>query len=639
MDLTQLISDKESELSRLRHAAADATRKQQDESKEQMLRIIKSMEDEMQDMHREHERTLQNVIEKVQNEAAAEMERLRKEAEEAMKNFEEETIKSALYDVERHRASMQESLREQYESSLQMELERQRDQIFAECERVLQEKEDELKQSELDMKRHIETLQRQHRMELESTEHRIEALSNEVRNSVRQDSFIEAEERISKVILDAEKQCQLRDEQISLLLEERDLLQRELKDKELELKESMNDLVDLDHVFVDVAKEIKTRHQKEIMRLSEEGLVAVQQKEKLQEAIRSIESDNASLNNELVQLRLKYKAMKFKRFEQEEVNSAFGRRKNESANHIVDIHSCNQMLERQVGDLKLEKHSLTQVICELKMEIKQQAIKATNLSTTIEELRESNNTLQNDCFDMKRKCMEANERAESLQQEKRRYEQEMEHRLRQKDLQLTDALWAAGEKLNKKNEPVVVHLHGNNCDSQKSSSNDATNECNLLRSRLLEVQRENYRLEIELMEAKRECRSNVELPNINNQGDSACQKLYEENNSLKQIVTMMRKDIEHFTNSLETSNHEPGNLIASESYSFSLEQQLVQCRAYLDVLLKVRCANRGGLHVLRADDDECHFLRLRYKELHDVLDQVRAENLRQVLRKYSYVSF
>jgi hypothetical protein len=262
------------------------------------------------------------------------------------------------------------------------------------------------------------------------------------------------------------------------------------------------------------------------------------------------------------------------------------------------------------------------------MEIKQQSIKASNLGTHIEELRENNCTLQKDCFDMKRKCIEANERAESLQQEKRRYELEMEHRLRQKELLFTDALGAVGGKLNKKNEPVVVHLHGNNCESQKGPSNSATNECNHLRSRLLEVQRENYRLESELMDAKRECRSNVELQNINNQDDSDFQKLYEENKSLKQIVTMMRKDIENLTNSLEPSNHEKDNHTSSESYSFSLEQQLVQCRAYLDVLLKVRGVNRGGLHASRVDDDECRFLRLRYKELHEALDQVRDENVR-----------
>ncbi|KAL3783167.1 hypothetical protein HJC23_001517 [Cyclotella cryptica] len=573
-------------------------------------------------------------------EAAAEVDRMKTEMEQAMKAFEDETIKSALHDVESRCAAMQESLRAQYESSLQVELERQRDKLSAECVSILQEKEDEIKRNELDIKRYIEILQRQHRMELESTENRVEALSSEIWDSARQESSIEAEQRISQVITDTEKQCQSRDEQISALLAERDFLQKELKDKELEVKQCINDLVDLDHAFVDVAREIKTRHHNEIMRLHQDKIAVVQEKEELQEAIRMIESDNASLNNELVHLRLEYKAMELKRMEQEEEKRACDQRKNETVNHLVDIHSCKHVLDRQVADLKLENHSLTQTlqqktltICELNMELKQQSVKASNLGTRIEELHENTSRLQKECVDMKRKYIEANERAESLQQEKRRYEMEMEHRMRQKELQVTQALEAVGGKSNRKNEPVVVHLHGNNGEGQKYSSIDATNECNHLRSRLLEVQRENYRLESELMEAKRVCRNSEELQNVSNQDASDLQKVYEENAALKQIVTMMRKDIENFTNSLEPSNPEQGNHISSQSYNFSLEQQLVQCRAYLDILLKVRCvdnkvSSRGALHFSRQDDDEVPFLRLRYKELHDALDQVRGENLR-----------
>ena len=132
------------------------------------------------------------------------------------------------------------------------------------------------------------------------------------------------------------------------------------------------------------------------------------------------------------------------------------------------------------------------------------------------------------------------------------------------------------------------------------------------------------------MEAKRECRAHPQGANSNDVSD--IQQLHQENNSLKQVIAMMRKEMENVTSSSHSPDQESDNERPSHSYSFCLEQQLVQCRAYLDILLKARTASsrvssRGEWHT-SSEDDEVYFLRSRYKELHKALDEVREENLR-----------
>jgi hypothetical protein len=137
---------------------------------------------------------------------------------------------------------------------------------------------------------------------------------------------------------------------------------------------------------------------------------------------------------------------------------------------------------------------------------------------------------------------------------------------------------------------------------------------------LLELQRSNYRLESDLMDAKRASQAKEDTLAADKSAANVDQlQLQQENHSLKQIITMMRKEMEQLSPEDKSNNDEA----VPSCYILALEHQLVQCRAYLDILLKPRdFRSRAG------GEDELHFLRTRYRELHEVLDQVRDENLK-----------
>jgi hypothetical protein len=113
---------------------------------------------------------------------------------------------------------------------------------------------------------------------------------------------MEAEQELSQIV-------KAKDEKISVLREERDIMQRHLHDIELQLKASVDNLAELDQAFVEVAREINTRHQNEIACLSNEKIFTVQENERIRKALHASEASNASLTEELHQIKLKNKAV------------------------------------------------------------------------------------------------------------------------------------------------------------------------------------------------------------------------------------------------------------------------------------------------------------------------------------------
>ena len=361
-----------------------------------------------------------------------------------------------------------EVLEAQYQSLLADELNSQHDKLCVEFDRILKQKDDEVKKKDLEMQRNIDSLAMQHQAEMESTKKKMEALSQEIWERANLNIAMEAEQELSQIV-------KAKDEQISVLREERDFMQRQLHDTELQLNESVNNLAELDQAFLEVAREINTRHQNEIECQCKEKNAAVQENERIRKALHASEASNASLTEQLHQIKLKNEAIELKYKEQEELVRSLNHGKRESQNHQNDNNSCRLFLERQMFDLKAENHSLSKaleekslVICELTMENKQQTSKVSNLNNCIEELREKNYRLNQTCVDKEKNYTEATILVESLEQEKRRYTKEMEYRLRQKEEQLTEALGVAYNRSTSKPEPVVVHLqHGNNGESQK----------------------------------------------------------------------------------------------------------------------------------------------------------------------------
>jgi len=80
----------------------------------------------------------------------------------------------------------------------------------------------------------------------------------------------------------------------------------------------------------------------------------------------------------------------------------------------------------------------------------------------------------------------------------------------------------------------------------------------------------------------------------------------------------MRKEMEQTAATNETED------IVKSSSDVLLQQQLVQCRSYLDLLLQKRDNSSSG----RRRGDETTFLRSKYEELHRTADELREENER-----------
>ena len=434
-------------------------------------------------------------------------------------------------------------------------------------------------------------------------------MKNEVWNAVNQEMAIESEQMIMKVMTEGEEKCQL-------LRHERDCVQRQLQERDLQLQSTVDNMEELDHAFVDVAREFNSRHQSEIVQLSEERLTLERENTRL-------DGENAMIREEVLHLKSCCKSMEHKIIEQEEVIHKLEHRRTETVHRFADAQSCQQLLEKQVEELKLEKASFTKAreqIFQLSAENKEHESK---ISTLREECAKQINEIENlkvECKQFRRQYAEASELIDTLEQDKCGLAQEMEHRLRQKEVQLhqlTEAVDVMAKRSTEKAEPVVVHLN----DHKEQARQMSTGECHHLRSRVLELQRTNYRLEGDLAEAKRECQTRTRVQDIDNNDSASVKQLREESNALKQIVTMMRAEMEKMQPPTNESENEEG---MSSSYTLALEQQLVQCRAYLDIFLKSRGVDRN----LSDSDDELHFLRSRYKELNDILDQVREENFR-----------
>jgi hypothetical protein len=562
------------------HSAATEARRQQDEFKLQMQEIVNSHEQEIERIRKEHEMIISQLL---------------FDADERYMAFREETIKAAEETIRAQLTSRQETLETQYQT--------QREQLVQECELILNEKDEELQKC-------IETNEQQHQLnlqlDLERLYHQHHEEMEELKKEVWSAAKAEHDKQMFQALAEADCQCKL-------LHDEIDLIRSHLQAKDDELRSSAENMSEMDKCFVDVAREISAKHNNEISILSEENLALSHRNQRLERDLSSVQANNTSLKEELHQLDSKYRSIELKVLERDEMIRTLDQRK-------TDFQSCKQILDSQVSELKADNASLTKALelktaslFELTAENKDLTSKVNTLKTQVASLCERTHQLEGECAGLKRRCSETNELLEAFEREKRRYAQEMEYRLTQKEGQIAQLV----EKSNNKTEPVVVHLHGDQGDARRRSV-DASSECHHLRSRLLELQRSNYRLESDLMDAKRV--SQVIENNVGvDESANHVHQLQQENQSLKHIIAMMRKEMEQLSPDDKSNEDED----VPSSYTLALEQQLIQSRAYLDILLK-----SSDVRSRVSGEDELHFLRTRYRELHSVLDQVRDENLR-----------
>lgn len=638
----QLISDREQELLQLKLAAEDAAHRQEEEMREQMLQDLKAMEIEFERVQLENERVIKDEIQKVNNDAAARVETMQQQMESSIKYVEDETIRSTVLEMEREWVMREDNLKEKFRKLLSDELEAQRDTLSKDFLSTLHQKDKELKRQEQASELHLQQLQQDHQRDLVTMKRDLEALAEDIWKSATEQSDAVAEEKLSKIVTISEQECQTKDDQIAMLTEERSTLQFLVHERERQLQASIHQLDEMESTLKDVASEVNARHNNEKSQLSDEIANLLNDYDQLRKAFHCVEYDNDSLKEEVVQLKLKLKSLEAKCSEQRNILNTLDNRKDETNNRIGEISSCKQLLEAQLFDLKRENKELSSElekrnarICELSIENKQLTEKASILNTTVDDLREKNHNLNNECSSLKRQCDDTAARVETLLREKRDYEKEVEKRIQQKDALLNEtlanhkrALETVRGRVDARSEPVVVHLHGNGggnesrdvYSSNTHGSERLSRECDSLRSRVLALQRENYRMESELSGARQKRGPTSE-------SDFDTKKLTAENNSLKQIIAMLRKEMENVSiNNAESSDHD-GDKVSQLSVS-ALEQQLIQCQLYLDLLLEAKSMDNRAANWRASMDEEVPFLRSKFQELHQVIDELRGENLR-----------
>ena len=636
--LQQIICEKETELSRIRQAAADAAKQQEEEARGHLLHMIESMELEMEHTRQESELAIKDAIHQVEHDAANAIECARKEMEQSLQQREDEIFKAAHAKMEEEWSVREDHLRQEFETILSEELEEQHCNLTTQYESIIQDKVESIKAKEDEMKLQLSTLEEQHQQKIREMRQKMEIVAEEIWNDACEQFGAAADDKISQSLAFADEQCEARDEQISMLLEERTLLQKLLNEKEALLEQQTKDLAKMKSEWKDSESKLHSRYEKEMALLSDEATKLALDNEQLQHTLREIESENDLLTRELTRCQLEIKTLNTKCTEQKQLVNSSDSEKQRFESRIGELSACNQLLERQLSDMKEENKDLATSSKSLKKRIdnlvqvnEELSSKESTLSNRVDELQQENDNIE-------RRHNDSIAHINSLEHEQREYMREMEQRMKQKDKMLADTLDSLnnGSK-SRSSEPVVVHLHGTNTNGNNSDSANTTHghdrlsvECNSLRSKVLQLRRENFRLESELMSNNKNSQRDQGDTNNNNDdndgknSNAEIDTLQQENNSLKTIVSMMRKEME---TTVATTANDEGTEKSTLPSDLLLEQQLLQCRSYLDLLLrkneKVDEKSRGF-----RGSDEVSFLRSKYQELHRTADELREENAR-----------
>ena len=547
--LQTLINEKENELSRLRQVAVDAAQHQEKEAREHLLEILDTAEQELEHCRKECELAVNEAILQAERDAELTIER-------SLQRKEGEIFQAAQLEMQEEWSSREENLRKEFESVLSAELEEQQ----AHFDTILLEKEEINKATDVEIKLQLNKLEDHHQHQIEELHQKFEIVAEEIYQDACEKFTAEADEKMSQSLAVADEQCQARDEQISLLLEERTVLQQSLDAKDLKLKKSVEDCIKMEKMLKDSTSELSSRHDKEIALLSEEATHIALDSEQLQQALCDIQSENELMNRDLTQCKREYKSLETKCIEQRELTNTFDSEKQRYESRINELSACKQLLERQLLDAKEENNEIAMNSEIQKKKINELTGSNEDMSSNISSLNNQINEVKDKHNNLEKRYNDATAHINSLEQEQR----DLEHRINHKDKLLSETVESLNNnsRSNKVNsEPVVVHLHNPKSDNNTNSFNGQERlsaECNNLRSKVLQLQRENFRLDSANKRRKEE----------NGEGSS---DLIAENNSLKTIVSMMRKEME------QTSSN---GLSRGNDYDYQLtstrEQELIQ---------------------------------------------------------------
>merc|ERR1719232_951415 len=563
----------------------------------------------MEHARQENKLAFEDAVQKVEGDARASIECAEKEMERALQLREDEIFIAATAKMEEEWMLRERRIRKEFKEKLSAELDGQHSKVASHYEAIIEGKDKAIEALETSTKHQLSEIKKHHQLQIEDMERNIVEVAEEVWKDACEKFGVAADEQISHSLAVADEHCNARDEEISMLHHERTELRKLASEKDSLLQDSVRELNKMENALEEVALEIHNRREEEVSKLSEEMIHLVRDNQRIKEAFRETNTGNELLKGELAQLKQKHNSLETQCSKQQEVVVAFDSEKQRLQSRADELSARKQLLERQLSDSKEQNKELTTKseilttrLDELLLENDQMIDKNEQLSSSVDVLRQKN-------ADLERKHYEAIARVNALEQERREYSREMEDRIKQKDALLAGTLDSIKAGSKSRNEPVVVHLHGNSGESKNMSRDEErlSNECDNLQSKVIQLQRENFRLESDLMNKKQ-----------SGKGNCSEKKLLKENKSLKTVISMMRKEMESIG---PVTSKEVGHDKSSLPPKLVLDLQLAQCQSYLDLLLDGRdlsSENPCGNEVL--------FLRSKYRELHRIADELREEN-------------
>jgi hypothetical protein len=579
--------------------------------------MLDSMVLEMERTRQESELIIKAAVQHAESNAAASTERAKMEMNEHLKQREDEMLIAARSKIEEEWTAREDCLRREFQNVLTLELENQHVQLTSQHDAIVKQKDTVINTNEEASTRRLREMEEGHQRKVGELRQKMEVAAEEIWNEACTKFSAAADERISHYLILADEQCTARDEQISLLLEERVELQKLLSDKDVLVEKSNRKMKEIEKSSSDRSR----RNQEELSGIMEEARHLARENDEMNKARQQMELNNGMLKNELSQSKIEYNALQSKCRELKEKMNSFDCEKQRYESRIGELSACRQLLDRQLEDLREENKELTTVSEGLTKRIEELGRNNEMNSDKIASLNDNVSGLQEKNHDLERKYNSAVTQINSLEQERREYSKLLEDGMKQNSRLLNEALGKSGQR-SRTDQPVVVHLHGNTGGDGTSMNDRISSECNTLRSRVLQLQRENFLLENELMSIKKGRQGHQKNEIANSSGDDNVQSLLHENNSLKTILSMMRKEMETAGESNDPLGHNSSVLPAD----MTLEQQLYQSRSYLDLLLKTRDLNYANGHGFAGD--EVAFLRSKYQELHRAADELREENQR-----------
>ncbi len=641
----------------IRRATANIAEKEEEKAKDQMLHILKSVELELERTHAEHEHDIQQIIQRVEDGAADRIQCMAAEMEERMRDVEVEIFKESCMKMEEEWFLRENALKEEFHSMLSTELDRQRNILADEYKAALKDREMEMKSKEEEFETREMQICETHQAELDDLRQKLEEVTSEIWKEADNAAMM----KISEGLEHAKDQCRYKDDEIAILQMELSKVQALLEEKGIHLQNCMKKLEDSEASFRDFANELNDRHRSQMEEISDDARALLNENVEVHKLLRESESRNISLQDELKTLKSNYNSLKEEYLNQNVFIDNVNLERKEDSNRNEVQQSFQNGLKEQLRQKTSENQELSTMldkqhkrIHELSLEIKDETLKSSKLRSDIVSLQQKEKQLQEACSSLEMKYMEAMDNVQSLKQEKLELTAEMEEKLKEKDnllrenfLQHRQIVDTVKEESQSRIQSLKESFYKQSIagDSGYASFEKLTSECTELRSKILMLQRENFRLECDLVDARDQVRLSTrsasilqeppkhydkDTQQIISERDSELQKISNENNALKEMIKMMRMEMETVaSNDATTSENDNGSTHGLSTAL--LQKQVEQYRSYLNLLLRVESTSGNAPRRDRwraAREEEISFLRRQLIEMNHAVDEMRQENIR-----------